>query len=248
MKYKAILIDDERKSVEILRNKLERFCPDIEIIATSNSPKEGLEFVLSLNPDIVFLDIAMPELNGFDLLEKVPDPSFELIFVTAFGDFAIDAIKHCAIGYLVKPVENSDLVLAVNNAKKNINDKSSLRKNQQLIKNNTQEAFQKKKILVPSLGGFDFVSIEEIIRCEGIDGYTKVFIADGSNLVSSNSIGYFQKILEGTQFHLIHRSHLINLNAIKKYSTDGYVLLGNKVKIPVSRNRRKVFLDKLAEL
>lgn len=245
MTIKTILIDDERKALAILKNKLERLCPEIEVIAQTQNPKEGIELIKTLKPDLVFLDIAMPELSGFDVLKQFEKPEFEIIFATAFDNYAIEAIKHCAIGYLVKPVDNSDLVEAVINAKHNIEEKTALLKNRQLIENLGVQTFQKKKIIIPSIEGLEFVKIEDIIHCEGETGYTKIHLKNGKPMLSSNSIGHFNKLFESNDFYLVHKSHLINLSYIDKYLNEGYVILNATIKVPVSRNRRQDFLEQL---
>lgn len=245
MKIKTILIDDERKALAILKNKLERLCPNLEVIAQTQNPKEGVDLINNLKPDLVFLDIAMPELNGFDVLKQFEKPNFEIIFATAFDNYAIEAIKHCAIGYLVKPVDNQDLITAVNNAKTNIQEKTALQKNKQLIENLGVQTFQKKKIIIPSIEGLEFIKIEHILHCEGETGYTKIHLKTGKPLLSSNSIGHFNKLLESSNFYLVHKSHLINLSYIEKYLNEGYVILTGNKKIPVSRNRRQDFLEQL---
>ncbi|WP_452222752.1 LytR/AlgR family response regulator transcription factor [Lacinutrix chionoecetis] len=245
MTIKTIIIDDERKALAILKNKLERLCPEIEIIAQTQNPKEAIKLINTLKPDLVFLDIAMPELNGFDVLKQFKKPNFEVIFATAFDNYAIEAIKHCAIGYLVKPVDNSDLISTVKKAKKNIEEKTALIKNTQLIENLGLQTFQKKKIIIPSMDGLEFVKIEDILHCEGEMGYTNIHLMNGKPLMSSNSIGHFNKLLEHNNFYLVHKSHLINLSYIDKYLNEGYVILNNTVKIPVSRNRRQAFLEQL---
>ena len=245
MKITAILIDDERKALAILKNKIERKCPNVSIIGETQSPLEGLALIEKLNPQLVFLDIAMPEMSGFDLLEKIENPSFEIIFVTAFDTFAIDAINHCAIGYLVKPVDNQELIVAVNKAILNIEEKTALEKNKLLIENLGVQTFQKKKIVIPTQNGLEFVKIEEIIHCEGVDGYTKIYFEHQKSMLSSNSIGHFNKLLENQDFYLVHKSYLINLNHIEKYLNEGYLILTNNSKVPVSRNRRSDFLKTL---
>ncbi|RAJ18095.1 LytR/AlgR family response regulator transcription factor [Olleya aquimaris] len=245
MNIKTILIDDERKALAILKNKLERLCPNVDVIAQTQNPKEGIELIKTLQPDLVFLDIAMPELSGFDVLKQFEKPDFEIIFATAFDNYAIEAIKHCAIGYLVKPVDNADLITAVNNAETNIEEKTALQKNKQLIENLGTQTFQKKKIIIPSIEGLEFIKIENILHCEGETGYTKIHLKEGKPLLSSNSIGHFNKLLENSNFYLVHKSHLINLNDIEKYLNEGYVILSGNKKIPVSRNRRQEFLEKL---
>jgi two-component system LytT family response regulator len=241
----AILIDDERKALAILKNKIERLCPNVNIIAETQNPVEGIEFIKKLKPQLVFLDVAMPELSGFDLLSEIKNPNFEIIFATAFDNYAIEAIKHCAIGYLVKPVDNNDLVETVNKAIKNIEGKSALEKNKQLIENLGVQSFQNKKIVIPSQEGLEFVEIADIIHCEGVEGYTKIHFIHQKPILSSHSIGHFKKLLGNQFFYLIHKSHLINLSYIEKYLNEGYVVLSGNHKLPVSRNRRSGFLNSL---
>ncbi|MFB0937542.1 MAG: LytTR family DNA-binding domain-containing protein [Urechidicola sp.] len=241
----AILIDDERKALAILKNKIERLCPNVNIIAETQNPVEGIEFIKKLKPQLVFLDVAMPELSGFDLLSEIKNPNFEIIFATAFDNYAIEAIKHCAIGYLVKPVDNNDLVETVNKAIKNIEGKSALEKNKQLIENLGVQSFQNKKIVIPSQEGLEFVEIADIIHCEGVEGYTKIHFIHQKSILSSHSIGHFKKLLGNQSFYLIHKSHLINLSYIEKYLNEGYVVLSGNHKLPVSRNRRSGFLNSL---
>ena len=240
----AILIDDEKKSLSILKNKIEQFCPTIKIIAETESPEKGLEFIQLLKPQLLFLDIAMPKMSGFDLLKQVENPDFEIIFVTAFGDYAIEAIKHCAIGYLLKPIINNDLVTATTNAIQNIKTKTALKKNQLLIENLGMKSLD-KKISIPFQEGIEFVLIREIIHLEGVNGYTKIFFLNREPILSSYSIGHFHDLLKNQKFYLVHKSHLININHIEKYLNQGYVLLAKNHKAPVSRNRRNDFLNTL---
>lgn len=245
MKVTALLIDDEHKALAILKNKIERMCPNVEIIGETQSPEEGLQLIKTLKPQLLFLDVAMPEMSGFDVLKSIENPLFEIIFVTAFDHHAVEAINHCAIGYLVKPVDNQDLIVAVNKALQNIEDKTALEKNKLLIENLGVQKFQKKKIVIPTQEGLEFVKIKDIIHCEGEDGYTKIHFENKKSMLSSNSIGHFNKILENQEFYLVHKSHLINLNHIEKYLNEGYVILTKSSKVPVSRSRRSEFLSKL---
>ena len=206
--------------------------------------KKGL-LIKKLKPQLVFLDVAMPEMSGFDVLAEIDNPTFEIIFATAFDNYAIEAIKHCAIGYLVKPVDNTDLVSTVNKAIQNIEDKSALEKNKLLIENLGVQTFQNKKIVIPSQEGLEFVQISDIIHLEGDNGYTNIHFANRKSILSSHSIGYFNKILQNQTFYLIHKSHLININHIEKYLNEGYVIMTNNHKAPVSRNRRQDFLNSL---
>ncbi|MEZ4874004.1 MAG: LytTR family DNA-binding domain-containing protein [Flavobacteriaceae bacterium] len=239
---RTILIDDEPKALAILQNKIERFCPEIEVIATTQDPKEGIEFIHHLKPDLIFLDVSMPEMTGFEMLQKIRHLRFEIIFATAFDDFAIEAINHCAIGYLVKPIDNEDLVKAVKNAVKSIEEKMALEKNKILIENLSIKKFQDKKVVIPTQDGLEFIEINQILHCEGAEGYTKIHFKNRKPILSSQSIGHFAKMFDGQDFYLVHKSHLVNLHHIDKYLNEGYILIEHH-KIPVSRNRRNEFLE-----
>lgn len=245
MTITALLIDDERKALVILENKIKQEYPQINIVATTQSPKEGLFLIQSLKPQLVFLDIAMPEMSGFDLLKKVGNPDFEIIFVTAFDTYAIDAIRYCAIGYLVKPVATDDLADAIENAVHNINEKTASRKNRLLIENLGISAQQKKRIAISSADGLEFVKIKDIIYCEGVKGYTKVNLVHKKAILSTQSIGYFNKILENQDFYMVHKSYMININHLEKYLNEGVAVLTDNIEVPVSRTRKSDFLNTL---
>lgn len=245
MSIKAFLVDDERKAIEILKSKIQRIAPEIEITGEFQYPIEAIAAIKANAPQLIFLDITMPEMSGLELLKNIPKPEFEIIFVTAYGDYAIEAIQHCAIGYVLKPIVNDDLKIAIDNAKRNIEQKTALSKNQQLVENLKIPQNGKKKIAIPSAKGLDFVKIQDIIRCEGTQGYTVLHLKNEEQLVSSYSIGYFYKMLEHLDFFLIHKSHLINMNFLTKYDRSGYVELNNNCNIPVARNRREEFLERI---
>lgn len=243
-KITTLLIDDEPKALAILQSKIERLCPNLAIVGASQNPEKAIALIEELKPDLVFLDIAMPAMSGFDLLAKIDNPEFEIIFATAFDNYAIDAIKHCAIGYLVKPIDNEDLIEAVQKAAINIEEKSALEKNKVLIQNLGLKSFQEKKIIVPTQDGLEFIEIATIKFCEGTDGYTKIHINDKKPLLSSHSIGHFVKLLDSNDFYHTHKSFLVNLNYIEKYLNEGYVVIKDN-NIPVSRSKRTSFLEHL---
>lgn len=245
MNINAVLVDDEPKALAILRNKIERFCPRINIVGQTQHPEEAIAIINKEKPQLVFLDIAMPQISGFDLLKEIDNLNFEIIFVTAFDQYAIDAINHCAIGYLLKPVDNQSLIETVNKAITNIEEKTALKKNRLLIDNLGITTFLKKKIVIPSQEGLEFVKIEDVIHLEGNQGYTSIHLVDRKPILSSYSIGHFHKILDNQIFYLVHKSHLINTNHIERYLNEGYLLLSNHQNVPVSRNRRQDFLDRL---
>lgn len=248
MKIKAILIDDERKSIETLKHSIIKLCPNIEIVGETQVPEEGIQLIENLNPQLVFLDLAMPEMSGFDLLSNISKPNFEVIFATAFDEYAIEAIKHCAIGYLVKPIDDIELIEAVQRAAESIENKTVLEKNLVLIENIGQ-SFQDKKITIPTQSGLDFIKTKDIIYCEGTEGYTRLYFTQKRPpMLSSKSIGYYHKILKNKHFYLTHKSYLINMSHIEKYENEGYILLTDNYKAPVSRNKRIGFLTQVREI
>lgn len=242
-KINAIVVDDEKNALESLALKISKFFPEINITHKFQNPQKAVIEINKNTPHLLFLDIEMPVLSGFDLLSKIENPIFEIIFVTAYNEFAIDAIKHCAIGYIVKPIDNDELINAINNAIKNIHQKTAFEKNSLLLENLT--ASNKSTIVVPTQKGLVFFKTSEIVRFEGIDGYTKIILSNNSSILSSYSIGKFTQKNNLSQFFLVHKSHFINLNHLNEYLNEGYVLMTNNDKIPIAKSKRKAFLERI---
>ena len=241
----AIIIDDEKNALESLSLKVEKYFPQITITHKFQNPQKAVIEINNNLPDLLFIDIQMPVLNGFDVLSKIENPNFEIIFVTAYSEYAIEAIKHCAIGYIVKPIDNDELKLAIENALKNINQKSPLEKNIQLLENLISNG--NSTIVIPTQKGLSFIKISDIIRFEGIDGYTKIVLTN-STILSSYSIGKFSNSPKLHQFFSIHKSHFINLNVVSDFLNEGYVILNNNDKLPVAKAKRKDFLEKIKNI
>ncbi|UMB55440.1 response regulator [Lutibacter sp. A64] len=241
-KTTAIIVDDEKNALESLALKVEKYFPQVTITHKFQNPKLALEEINNNHPQLLFLDIEMPVLSGLDLLSKIENPNFEIIFVTAYNQYAIEAIKHCAIGYIVKPIDNDELKNAINNAIKNIEQKTALEKNRQLLENLISNG--NSTIVIPTQKGLSFIKISDIIRFEGIDGYTKIILTN-STILSSYSIGKFSNSPKLHNFFSIHKSHFINLNVVSDFLNEGYVILNNNDKLPVAKAKRKDFLDKI---
>ncbi len=245
---RAIVVDDEPKARELLANKLTKNCPQVLVIGIAESAEVARDLVDKEKPDLVFLDVAMPGESGFDFLKKFSSLDFEIIFVTGFNDYALDAIKFCAIGYVLKPIRNADLIEAVDNAHRRILDKRMLERNQHFLTNINNPGSPSNRIGIPTTEGLEFVSTSEIIRCEGVQRCTKVHLTSRKSLISSYNLGVFVKLLKGYGFYDVHKSHLINLAQIKRYNRTGEVeMLDNSV-IPVSRRRRNDFLEQLQRI
>ena len=242
---KTIVVDDEAKAREVLKAKIRKFCPDLDLIASAESAEQAFDLITALNPELVFLDVAMPRESGFDLLKRLPNINFEVIFATGFDDFAIDAIKFSAIGYLLKPIQTEDLVHAVHKAKLRIMERKSLERNEAFIENLLHPGQQMNKIAIPSQEGLEFVPTNNIIRFEAWQKYSKVFLLGGKVMVSSRNLGEYKKLLDQYGFFSIHKSHLVNMSHILKYLKDGFVVMSDESIVPVSKRRKSTFLDQL---
>lgn len=241
----AIIIDDEQDSIETLKWKLENYCNDVEVIACFDNPSEGLQYLKQNTPDLVFLDIEMPRLTGFDLLEELGDPiGFEVIFTTAYDNFGIQAVKINAMDYLLKPIQNKELKIAINRFKQK-------QKSPPIPTNpNTPQTHPSRqgKVGLSSKDSIEFVDPSYIVLCMASSNYTTLFFADGSKRVISKTLKEFEQLLQPYHFYRVHHSHLVNLNAIKEFikSDGGYLVMQNEMKIPVSKNRKDELLKLLS--
>jgi two-component system LytT family response regulator len=238
---KAVIIDDENDSRQILASYLKKYCPDVEVCGFGESVTTGLEAIKKFQPDIVFLDIEMPYGNGFDLLDKLREVTFETVFVTAFDNYAIRALNQSAAYYLLKPVNIDELVKAVEKIKVE-RSKATPTRTQLLVDNFTTG---KQRMMLPTLEGFEIVSINSILYCEAADNFTKFYFDDGNPLLICRTLKYFEDILTEHKFLRIHRSYLINPEFVVRYSKGkgGYVTMKNNQELEVSPNKKKELLE-----
>ncbi len=243
MKMKAVIIDDESDSREILAGYLKRYCPEVEVCGTGESVSSGLAAIKMYQPDVVFLDIEMPYGNGFDLLEQAGEFTFETIFVTAFDNYAIQALNQSAAYYLLKPIDIDELVKAVEKIKTELTDDNRTRHAKVLVDNIRPNAIQ--KIMLPTLEGFEIVTISSIVHCEAEDNFTRFHFENAPPMLICRTLKYFEEVLSGHRFFRIHRSHLINPDFVVRYSKGkgGSVILKNNVELEISPNRKKEFLE-----
>ena len=242
---KALIIDDEENSRISLKGKLELFCPEIESIGLAEDVSTAIEEVKSVNPDIIFLDVKLAGETGFDLLEALKKENLltaDVIFTTAHDEFAIKAIKFSAIDYLLKPIDAEDLVTAVRKVeeKKGVNPTYNL---DVLLENFRQASDSPKKIVIPSSDGMHILRVSDIKRCESSSNYTQFFLNNGKKLLASKTLKEFDNMLCEYSFERIHKSHLVNMNYVKKYvqSDGGYLIMEDGSQIPVA-NRKKEHL------
>ena len=245
---RAIIIDDEAKTRQIILDKLQTHCPQVKIVAEAPSAAEAYDAILAHTPDVIFLDIAMPKESGFDLLRRLPSLNFEIIFVTGYDQYAIDAIRFCAIGYVLKPVQTDELVAAVQKAAARVTKKMEHNRNQQLLQNLANPGGAHNRIGIPTEEGIEFVETQKIIRCEGENKYTRIILMNQSPILSAYNLGEFTKLLRQYGFYTPHKSHLINMSHIKRFDKEGIVYMIDDSNVPVSRRRRQDFLEQLTRI
>lgn len=232
-KITCIITDDEPKMVELLADSLSEFYPEIEIVGKYHDWKSSLTGIKTMQPDILFLDISMPEKTGFDLLELIPNLNAEVIFVTAHTEFALDAFNFDVCGYMLKPINDKALVKTIDRAIARI-----------ALKKKAIVPIENKsgKIGIPDDTGIRYVNINDIIYCETYNRYTKVVTTD-VEIISSYNIGKYQETLTNDFFYQIHRSFIINLNHVKRYDATGAVIMTTGIEIPISKKHKDEFLQ-----
>jgi len=246
---RAIIIDDEKNNRENLSSLLTQYCPEVELCGEAASVDEAFILVRQLKPDLVFLDIKMPEKDGFELLETLDEVTFEVIIVTAYNQYALKALKFSAIDYLLKPIDIIELSKAVDKAASKISEKKESNELRNFIRNMKSEPVS-RKIALPNHEQVDFVSVSEIIRCEGDNNYTHVYLHNGTKKLVSKTLKEFDELLQEYYFIRIHRSHLVNPDFITSYykNDGGIIHLSDGARIPVSRSRKKEVLEMLKKL
>ena len=244
---KAILIDDELKSRDNLRRLLLKYCPNVAITAEAGSAVEALKLIRELNPDLLFLDIEMGEVSGFDLLKLLNgEQKFEVIFVTAFDKYGIQAVKACAIDYLLKPINILELSNAVEKAAMQINPKKENERLKELVANIDRKD-DEQKIAIPLLDKIEFLAINKIIRLEAEGNYTHIYLDNNKHYLVCKTLKEYQELLENHNFIRTHQSHLVNFRKISAYvKTDGgFVAMEDGSQAPISRQKRDEVLLKI---
>lgn len=248
---KAIIIEDEEKGLNNLKNILAEHCKDISIIGEARSVAEGNKLIKNpkIKPDVAFLDINLPDGLVFQVLNDLKKVPFEIIFVTAFEEYAIKACQYSSIGYIVKPIDPDKLKLAVNriseNKAKHINERLEVFNQHYYNKPNPF-----RKMSISALDGIYFINIQDIIRCEAEDNYTHIHLSNGGKITASRTIKTYEDMLVAVNFYRVHKSHLINLNFMKKFvkGDGGYLIMDDGMKIEVSRRRRPAFMEQMRRL
>lgn len=242
---KAILIDDEIDGLEDLQGSIEKYCPDVYICGTYQTPADGVAAVRNIKPNLVFLDIQMPRMSGFEILEQLSPVDFQVIFVSAYDKYAIKAIRFSALDYLLKPIDIDDLIKAVERVKERL--KPVPYSVQSVLQNSRNPLGRLDRIAVPSTEGIDFFDINDIIFLKADDCYTQMHLVNQSVKLISKVLKDFEELLSDSGFCRVHNSYLINLKHVRRYirGEGGYVILTGNHHIDVSRRRKEEFLTRV---
>lgn len=237
----TVIIDDEQAAQITLMQFLQMHCPEVNIIGTANGVEEGLKLLSNKKADLVFLDIKMNDGTGFDLLKRLPQINFNLVFTTAYDEYALKAFKYSAIDYLLKPIDPLELIEAVGKVHKD-NTENTAQSVDSMLELYKENKFD--KIAIPSVDDFHFVRISEIIRCEASSNYTIIFLTTGKKIIAPKTLKEFEELLASEGFFRIHQSHLVNLSHIQQFmKTKNLIAMVDGSEVEVSRRKKTLFLE-----
>ena len=244
---RSVLIDDEIDSIRVLERMLTSYCPEVTIVGKADGVEIGMHVIQSTKPDLVFLDIEMTHGNAFDLLNQLQPIDFQVIFVTAFDNYALRAFKYSAVDYLLKPVDIGDLQSALERVMQKTQGKTFLTQMETLLYNVETFQLTLQKMAVPTLTGLVFIPIKDIMRFEAQGSYTTIFLTNGEQIIATRNIKEYEDLLPPAIFCRVHNSHIINLHKIQKYhkGRGGYVVMEDGNTIEVASRRREEFLRRL---
>lgn len=246
MKHKLItvIIDDESDAVDFITSIIGEYCPDLVVSGQAHNIKDGVKIINEIKPDLVFLDVEMPNGTGFDLLTYFPDKNFDVVFITAFNHYAIKAIKFSAVDYILKPININEFIESVGRViEKHKHYPAIDNKNFEALLENIRESHP-TRLVIPTSDGKEYLNPNNIIRIEADRSYSWFFITDNRKILVSKHLKEFQDLLNDRNFFRPHNSHLINLDFVKKYvrQDGGYIEMTDNSQVPISRNRKDLFL------
>ena len=246
---KAVIVDDDARIVNIISSLIETDFPDVTITATAVNVETGYQCVIDSKPDLLFLDINMPDGTGFDLLKKLEKIDFKIIFITAFGEYALQAIKFSALDYILKPIDIDELTKAIEKAREIFKVEEEQLKVRALLEN-FEEKKPLRRIVLHTSDSLHYVNIEEIVRCESDNNYTFFYLTENRKILVSKTLKEFTELLKDSGFLRVHQSHLINALFVDKFikSDGGYLLMKDKSNVPVSMSNRQQILKALNSL
>lgn len=249
MNIRSIIIDDEPNNVENLQLIINANCLDVEVVATAFNAIDGIEIIRQHQPELVFLDIQMPGASGFEVLKAFPTINFEIIFITAYDQYGIQAIKFSALDYLLKPINIPEFKLSIEKAKQKIGSRKQNHSIENLLEYIKAGQKDVPKIALPTSTEIAYVKINDIVRCEAANNYTTFYLQNGEYILVCKTLKEFADLLKSYSFIRTHQSHLVNLHFVKSYLKEdgGMLLLNDRTKIPISRQNRDQVKDELGK-
>ena len=245
MMIRTLIVDDEKHSCEALQLLLEANCTNIEVVGVAHSGEEALRLIRQMKPGLLFLDIEMPHMNGFQLIEQLHQIDFEIIFTTSYDQYAIKAFKFSALDYLLKPIDREELESAVQKVERKL--KGNFESQWQILVQKLNQPAAVQRIALPTMQGLELVPIHQIICCVSSNNYTSFQIKEQNNILVSRTLKETEELLRDHAFLRVHHSHLVNLNEIVRYvkGEGGYLIMSNGQHLDVSRSRKEVLLQRL---
>ncbi|CAM3335813.1 Two component transcriptional regulator, LytTR family [Flavobacterium longum] len=240
-KIRSVIVEDESAAREVLRNYLQKYCPQVDVVGEAQNIKEAVPLLHEMKPQLVFLDVEMPFGNAFDVLEACKDLQFETIFVTAFSEYSLKALNQSAAYYLLKPISIEELIIAVNKVQQQIATQELFNRNQIIVENFRETKPEKQQVILPTMEGFEVVKMEDIVRLRGNGNFTDLHLSNGQKKMACRFLKHFDEILP-LPFLRVHKSHIVNLNFVKKYNKGGYLTLEDDSEIEVSPTYKEEFL------
>ncbi len=245
---KTIIVDDEQNAVDFVSSIIQEYCPGLEVAGKANNVVEGVEKIREVQPDLVFLDVEMPNGTGFDLLTHFPEKNFEVIFITAFNHYAIRAIRFSAVDYILKPINITEFIEAVERViKKRAGKTGNSNESFRVLMENLKTSHP-SRLAIPTSDGMEYLNPREIIRIEADRSYSWFFLSGNRKILVSKHLKEFQDLLDERSFFRSHNSHLINLRFVKKFirKDGGFIEMQDGVEIPISRNKKDLFLSSMS--
>ena len=245
-KIKSVIVEDEAAAREALKNYISKYCPQIELIGEASDCREAIPLLHELQPQLVFLDVEMPFGNAFDVLDGCKDLYFETIFVTAFSEYSLKALNQSAAYYLLKPVNIEELIVAVNKVQEQIEKNDLFNRNKIIVENFREERPEKRRVILPTLNGFELIKMEDIIRLQGNGNFTDIHLTNGSKKMVCRFLKHFEEILP-YPFVRVHKSHIINVLFVLSFhkAMGGYVTMEDRSEIEISPPYKDEFLKQI---
>jgi len=245
-KVQAVIVDDEENSLEALAILLQKYCPDVQVVGAAQTVESAIELIDTIKPELVFLDIALPDGQGFEVLDEVSYTGFEVIFTTAYDQYALKAFDFSALDYLLKPISAEKLQQGVERFLK-IRKETKIPDRVAVLKESLDN--KNERIILSSMDGFEVYKIADIVRCEANGSYTIFYIKTGQRIITSKTLNNFEKLLSDLSFVRVHSKHLVNLEFVKKYISGrgGYIVFEDGTQVDVSERKKKEFIQRMKE-